>query len=333
MKRCPNCQSLMPDDVSRCIRCGFDSYPAARAAPAPAAAPIAAAAAAPAPKKGRLRSGWALAVQSCRVLMLNKRLLVFPLLSGLATVFVLATFVAGAWASGILKREEAIGDATAWVVLFGWYFANYFVIVFFNAALVSCAMTAFRGGEATLGGGLRAACARVRHIVAWALLAASVGVLLSMIEERVALVGKIVIALLGATWTVATYFVVPALVFEDLGPLDAAKRSVAILKKSWGESLVSNAGIGLATFLATLVLLVFTAATFGVVAAKASSLAVALVGAALFVAIVLLSILAGSALKSIALCALYMYATEGRVPQAFAGAGLEYAFGAATPRR
>ena len=303
----------MPDDVSRCIRCGFDSQPAQPAA-------------APPPKKGRIRSGWALAKQSFRVLMLNKRLLVFPLLSGLATVLVLATFVAGAWASGIARHDEAVGDVTVWILLFGWYFANYFVIVFFNAALVSCAMTAFRGGEATLGGGLRAAGARLPHIVAWALLAASVGVLLSMIEERVGFVGKIVTALLGATWTIATYFVVPVLVFEDLGPVDAAKRSAAILKKAWGESLVSNAGIGLATFLATFVLLVVTAFVFGAVAAKASSLAVALVGVAVFVAIVLLSFLAGSALKSIALCALYMYATEGKVPSAFAGAGLEYAF-------
>ena len=326
MKHCPNCRSLMPDDVSRCIRCGFDSRPAA-----PAAAP--ASAAALAPEKGRIRSGWALAKQSFRVLMLSKRLLVFPLLSGLATVLVLATFVAGAWASGIARHGEAVGDATAWLILFGWYFANYFVIVFFNAALVACAMTAFRGGEATLGGGLRAASARFPHIVAWALLAASVGVLLHVIEERVSLVGKIVTALLGATWTIATYFVVPVLVFEDLGPVDAAKRSAAILKKAWGESLVSNAGIGLATFLATLVLLILTAFAFGAVAVKASSLAVALVGVAVFAAIVLLSFLAGSALKSIALCALYMYATEGKVPQAFAGAGLEYAFNPGARRR
>lgn len=326
MKRCPNCRSLMPEDVSRCIRCGFDSRPAQPLVAKAASAPASAFPSAPAPKRGRIASGWALATQSFRVLMLNKRLLAFPLLSGLATVLVLATFVAGAWVSGILKREQAIGDATAWIILFGWYFANYFVIVFFNAALVSCAMTAFRGGEATLGGGLRAACGRLRHIVAWALLGASVGVLLSMIEERVALVGKIVVTLLGATWTIATYFVVPVLVFEDLGPVEAAKRSVAILRKSWGESLVSNAGIGLATFLATLVLLILTAVVFGFVAAQASSLAVALVGVAVFVAIFLLSILAGSALKSIALCALYMYATEGKVPVAFAGAGLEYAF-------
>jgi hypothetical protein len=211
---------------------------------------------------------------------------------------------------------------------FAWYFANYFVIVFFNCALVSCALESFRGGEVTLGGGLRAAGKRLPHIVAWALLAASVGMVLRAIEERVALVGKIVIALIGVAWTLATYFVVPVLVFEDLGPLDAAKRSAAILKKTWGETIVGNAGIGLVTFFVTLAALAVTVFAFGALALKLGSLAVAITGAALVAAIILLSSLIGSALNSIALCALYVFATEGRVPQAFAGAGLEHAFAA-----
>ena len=37
--------------------------------------------------------------------------------------------------------------------LFAFYFCNYFVIVFFNAALVSCALIRFNGGEPTGRGG------------------------------------------------------------------------------------------------------------------------------------------------------------------------------------
>lgn len=313
MKRCPGCKSLMPDDVHKCIRCGFDSTPAAVP---------------PAPNRGRIGNGWALAKQSFRVLLHNKRLLVFPLLSGLAVLLVIASFAGGAWATGLLRNPEDTSEATVWIVGFAWYFANYFVIVFFNCALVSCALESFRGGEVTLGGGLRAAGKRLPHIVAWALLAASVGMVLRAIEERVALVGKIVIALIGVAWTLATYFVVPVLVFEDLGPLDAAKRSAAILKKTWGETIVGNAGIGLVTFFVTLAALAVTVFAFGALALKLGSLAVAITGAALVAAIILLSSLIGSALNSIALCALYVFATEGRVPQAFAGAGLEHAFAA-----
>ena len=49
----------------------------------------------------------------------------------------LASFIGGVWASGLVDREEAMNDATAWVLLFGYYFLNYFVIVFFNSALVA----------------------------------------------------------------------------------------------------------------------------------------------------------------------------------------------------
>jgi len=318
MKKCPNCTSLMPDDVIRCIRCGFDSQPT-DALVTPSAA---------APRKGRIRNGWTLASQSFRLLMLDKSLLVFPLLSGIASFLVLASFIGGVWASGLVDRKEAMNDATAWVLLFGYYFANYFVIVFFNSALVACAMIRFRGGSPTLAAGLRAARERLAQIVAWAFFAASVGVLLRMIEERVGFVGKIVIAVLGTAWTIATYFVVPVLVVEKLGPLDALKRSAEIIKKSWGESLVSNLGIGLVTTLVTMLLVVGTAIMTIVLAVKLASIAVVLAGVALIVVIIVLAALVSSALSSIALCASYLYATEGKVPRAFADAGLQHAFAA-----
>jgi hypothetical protein len=311
MKRCQSCKSLMPDDAHKCIRCGFDSTPAVVP---------------PGPNRGRIGNGWALAKQSFRVLFHNKRLLVFPLLSGISVVLVIASFAGGAWATGLLRNPDEASEATVWIVGFAWYFANYFVIVFFNCALVSCALDSFRGSEVTVRGGLSAAGKRLPHIIAWALLAASVGMVLRAIEERVALVGKIVVALIGIAWTLATYFVVPVLVFEDLGPLDTAKRSAAILKKTWGETIVGNAGIGLVTFFVTLAVLVVTVFVFGGLALKLGSLAVAIAGATLVVALILVASLIGSALNSIALCAVYLYATEGKVPQAFAGAGLEHAF-------
>ncbi|HET7672730.1 MAG TPA: DUF6159 family protein [Burkholderiales bacterium] len=315
MKRCPKCRSLMPEDVHLCIRCGFDSKPAgALVAPSDA------------PKLGRIRGGWRLMSESFRVLMLDKELLLFPLLSGIASFLVLASFIGGIWASGLAEREAAMGEATAWLLLFAYYFANYFVIVLFNTALVGCAMIRFRGGDPTFADGMRVARENLGRIAAWALLAATVGTILRIIEERVGFIGKIVIALLGAAWTVATYFVVPVLVVEKLGPVDAAKRSAAIIRKAWGESLVSKAGIGLVVTLLTIGATVVVAAGFGFLAVKAASLTVAMIGALALVGVIVLGALIGSALNSIVLCALYLYATEGRVPEAFAGAGLQHAF-------
>ena len=315
MKRCPKCRSLMPEDVHLCIRCGFDSKPAgALVAPSDT------------PKLGRIRGGWRLMSESFRVLMLDKELLLFPLLSGIASFLVLASFIGGIWASGLAEREQAMGEATAWLLLFAYYFANYFVIVLFNTALVGCAMIRFRGGDPTFADGLRVARENLGRIAAWALLAATVGTILRIIEERVGFIGKIVIAILGAAWTIATYFVVPVLVVEKLGPVDAAKRSTAIIRKAWGESLVSKAGIGLVVSLLTIGATVVVAVGFGFVALKAASLTVAIIGALAVIGVIVLGTLVGSALNSIVLCALYLYATEGKVPEAFAGAGLQHAF-------
>ena len=310
MKRCMKCNSLMPEDVAKCIRCGFDSSPQA-------IVPV---------KDGKFRNGLALATQSWRVLMLDKELLVFPLLSGIACFLLLASFIGALFASGMKIRDPEQIEGVYWVALFLYYFINYFIIVFFNCALVACAMIRFRGGDPTVADGLKAARERIGLIAAWALLAATVGVVLRMIEERVGFLGKIVIWILGAVWTLATFFVVPVLVMENLGPIDAAKRSVEIVKKAWGESIVGNLGIGILTFLAMLFLVVPCAILTVVVAVKTGSIAVAIGGAALTVALLVLISLVSSALASILLSALYLFATGGRVPPGFEPARLKAAF-------
>ena len=324
MKRCPKCKSLMPDDVTTCIKCN----PAA----AKKIAPIAVKRPSPPPppveplkwttasgeKPGKIYGAWLLTIQSWRVLMLDKELLVFPLLSGLACLLVLVTFAAGAFFADVTRRG-ATGEAFTWVLLFAYYFANYFVIVFFNSALAACALIRFKGGNPTLDDGMKAAKARIPQIVAWALLAATVGVVLRMIQDRVEFVGKIVIGLIGAAWTIATYFVVPLLVVEKLGPVDAVKRSVTLMKETWGESLVSNVGIGLVVFIATIGFLVVAGSATVVLSAITGSTAILVTGLIVIAAFLVTATLVGSALNTIVLSALFLYATEKKVPQAFDG--------------
>jgi hypothetical protein len=258
--------------------------------------------------------------------MMDKALLVFPLLSGIACLLVLASFAGIGFAAGVRISDPDEVSAAQWVVLFLYYFANYFVIVYFNVALVACAMIRFRGGSPTLSDGLAAARERIGLIAAWALLAATVGVILRIIEERVGLLGKIVIWILGAAWTVATFFVVPVLAAENLGPVDAAKRSVEIVRKAWGEAIVGNLGIGLLTFLAMLLVIGPVTVLMIVIAVKTSSIAVAIAGAVLVVALLITLQLVSSALHSIILSALYLFATEGKVPAGFDPARLKGAF-------
>ncbi len=273
----------------------------------------------------KLSNGWALAQQSLRVLRLDKELLLFPAMSGIACALVLASFAVPLWLTGeaeaILDERQPPQGPLAYVLMFAFYFVNYLVIVFFNAGLVECAMIRFRGGDPTVSDGLRAASARLPQIVAWALVSATVGVILRAIESQSEKAGQFVAGLLGMAWGAATYFVVPVLVVERVGPVDALKRSFAILRKTWGESLTANFSIGLFVFLAYL--LAFIPLAAGALIAGGPGL---VAGGVITVALWIFIGLAAAALNTIVLAAAYLYAAEGAVPQQFDAALLHDAF-------
>jgi hypothetical protein len=180
---------------------------------------------------------------------------------------------------------------------------------------VSCAIVRFKGGEPTLGDGLRMAGARLPQIAGWAALSATVGVILKMIEEKTDWIGQIVIGLIGAAWAVATYLAVPTLAVEGVGPIEALKRSAGLIRKTWGEGFVGNVGVGVIGFLISLpgIALVI----FGIMAMAANSVWLG----GLLVAVGVIALLAGSiivsTLKQIFIAGLYVYATEQRVPNGF----------------
>lgn len=268
----------------------------------------------------RLSNGWELTKQSWGVLRGDVKLLLFPLLSGVACLLVLATFaiplVSTGYVSQLMEAEadegESLRQVFGYVLLFAFYFVNYFVIVFFNSALVACAIIRFKGGTPTLSDGLSAAVVCLPQIVGWAALAATVGVVLKVIESRSERVGQVITSLIGLAWSLATYFVVPVIVVERSNPLAAMKRSSAVLKRTWGESMVTNFGVGLFTFLASLVMLLPIG--LGVAALASEQLLLGAVGIVVGLAGLLLVSLVSSALKSITVAALYLYAAEGNVP-------------------
>jgi hypothetical protein len=208
-------------------------------------------------------------------------------------------------------------------VAFAYYFCNYFVIVFCNAALISCALIRFNGGEPTVGDGISAAVSRLPQILAWAFVSATVGVILKLIENANEKVGAFISAILGTAWAVMTYFVVPVLVVEKVGPVDAVKRSMSILKKTWGEALVGHVGIGFFMFLLSLPgIAIFIIGAMLAVAQPVLGVPFVLLGLVYFLLLGAIS----SAMHGIYLGALYQYATHGSVPGGFDSNVLERAF-------
>ncbi len=280
----------------------------------------------------RISRSWALSRQSWQVLRSDKQLVLFPLISSLACFMVLVSFALPIFMTTdfeALKQSKganpsAYGPAY-YIVLFAFYFVNFTVISFFNAALIGCAMRKFDGEEVTVADGMQIAMSRLPQILGWALVSATVGMVLRMIAERSGFIGRIVIGLLGFVWTIATYFVVPVLVVEKVGPIEAVKRSGAIIRKTWGESLAVNLGLGALSFVGFLVSLVPTAIGIALTVST-NSVVPAAVGLGISLIMLVLLALITSTLKMILIAALYRYASTGLVPEQFDGGLLRQVF-------
>jgi hypothetical protein len=277
----------------------------------------------------RISNSFALAKSSWQVLKSDKKLVLFPVVSALGALLVLVSFAIPMVVLGV-KGYIPLDDnnrppAWTYLVLFAFYFCNFFVIVFCNSALVSCALMRFNGEEPTLGDGFRAAAGRLPQILLWSLVSATVGLILKLIENAHEKAGQIVSSLLGTAWTIITYFVVPVLVVEKVGPFDAIRRSLQLLRKTWGEALVGGIGLGLFKLLLCLPGILILAVGI-MLCAAGQVLALGLAVIALGIIYLLLFAAVGAALDSIFLAALYQFAAFQRVPVGFDASNLEGAF-------
>jgi hypothetical protein len=200
---------------------------------------------------------------------------------------------------------------TAWVYLFLFYFSSTFVIVFFNTAVVSCALQRLQGGDPTVAYGLRQAGKRLHLIFGWSLLSGTVGLILKIIEERFSLFGRLISSILGAVWALVTFFAIPVLVAQNLGPLDTLKESGRLFRERWGEQIIGNFSFGLLGFLAALPFWVLFA--FGIVSGGKSMFLLVGMGILGIIGVTLVQ----SVLASIFQAALYLYARDGIIGDGF----------------
>lgn len=283
---------------------------------------------------GRFARSWNLMKASADVLRSDKSLLMFPLASSICCLIVAASFlipivtamvaVAGAGDVAIAEHSRSM-TAGRYVLMFLFYLAQYFVIIFFNTALAGAALARLRGEETSFGEGMALARSRIMSIFGYALIAATVGLVLRALQERLGLIGRLVVGFLGLAWTVATFLVVPVLASQDVGPTEAISRSVELLKRTWGENIIGNAGIGVVFGLVMFLAIVVSALLVGGAFATQSVTAIVAAVVIVVVGLTMLGLIQAS-LQGIYAAALYRYAEDGEVGYGFDQAMLEQAF-------
>jgi hypothetical protein len=276
----------------------------------------------------RFYRSWELAKQSWKVMRSHPSLAIFPVISGLATFFVTISFMLPIFFSlgglhmydrGHVANEQP--KILYYVVSFLYYLVSYFVVVFFNVALIHCANKVLNNEETSVSDGIGAAVKRLGPILGWSLVGATVGMILRSVSEKVGWVGQIAVGFIGGAWNIVTFFVVPTLAIEGVGPITAIKASFETIKRTWGESLIGNIGVSTAIGILALVPIPII-------------IAVCFTGSAwIILSVVALSVIywlalavVGSCLSGIYTTAVYHYAKTGSVPNVFTSEQIQMAF-------
>jgi hypothetical protein len=266
----------------------------------------------------KISRSWSLAGQCWDVLKEDPKLLVFPLMSSIALLVLLGSFALPVLALYHSVQPVMTDDSTThtsrllfYITTYLFYLVSYTVMMFFNSALISVALKRLDGESASVGEGLQMAFANLPAILGYAIIAATVGTILRAIEERVGLIGRIVVAIIGAGWTVATAMTLPVLIEENVGPIEAISRSLALLRRNWGENLIGNGGISLGIAVVAIPLVLLAGLLlFAAIATKASGTII--LALLFFVLTIVILGLVSSTLHTIYTAALYRFATGSK---------------------
>lgn len=275
---------------------------------------------------GRYTRSWALVRASAAILNQNRSLLLFPLISSAAMLFVVLCFVLPVLGiAGLDGISDKHARPTMYGIGFLFYVVQYFVIFFFNSALVGCVMLRMDGRDPRLGDGLAIARSKLGVIFAYAVVAGTLGMLLRMMEERLGFLGKLVAGVLGIGWSIASFLVVPVLVARDVGPVEAVKESAQLLKDTWGENIGGHIRMGVFFTLVYIAIALSGVALSLAAGATGNGALLALCVVATVVAILFVAMI-NAALSGIYSAALYRYAVFGDVGAGFDKHLLDTAF-------
>lgn len=265
----------------------------------------------------RLSRSFTLATECWDVLMDDPALLVFPLLSSLAIVVLLASFAVPLWIAHPDLHAELAGSTarTARLLyvagMYLFYLLSYAIVMFFNTALIAVALRRLDGEPASVREGLETALSNLPAVLGYALIAGTIGMILRSIEERVGFIGRIVVAVIGAAWTLASAMTLPVLVVEGVGPVEAISRSLDLLRSNWGENLIGNGSISLGVAVVALPLFGLSWLFFKFALSTHAVGAIVLAALIMAVTVVGLSIVSAT-LHAIYTAALYRFATGNK---------------------
>jgi len=277
---------------------------------------------------------WKITKLTFGVIKQDKEILLFPIISSiLSIIFILAMILPFilTYLADSNNENVAIG-ILQYVLIFILYLGLAFIATFFAVAVVNTAKKRFEGGNATFWESIGKAFSKIHYIFLWSLLSATVGLILKIIDkmaEKAKGAGKIILYILkgifGLAWSLATIFVIQGIVYHNLGPFAAIKQSIYVLKKTWGESIIKYIGLGLMQGLFTALGLIIGVPLIFLFSSIGSPMGIMIILLLTIIYITLVTLIFNVA-NSVFNTALYVYATQGRIPEGYDIESMAHAF-------
>jgi hypothetical protein len=299
----------------------------------------------------KLARSWRLFTASVIVIRTHPKLLVFPMVTGILTVgialFFLAPvvllFLAPHWIHGgplqaliervgLVRMRPGAGfnfylQPLSTFILAGIYLVNMFIATMSSVAFNSEILEALSGRPVSIRHGLEAACQRWKSVLFWSLMAGTVGLLIRALEEKFSFLGRLVAGLIGLAWSLASIFAIPVLVREPSvsNPFEVLSKSARTIKATWGEMLAGYLGMQGTNLLFIWSSVLYWGVSVGLAFLFSTPWIVVAATIPWLACVVLYSYLSSIASR-VYLCALYLYATDGIVPNPYDASMMAMAF-------
>lgn len=268
---------------------------------------------------GRFRASRLLFSEAFRFFRADKEMILLPIVgfSVLCMFIAIVALTLNYYTPGYFEALPE-GDGSSrpygYVLVFMIYIAAAFAVSWMQAAIVHIVSVRAHGGDASFSDGVRVACSHWSALLLWSFITSTVGIILRMIAERSQILGRILVGLLGAVWSVVTYFVVPSLVLGKRSAFDALYDSKDVFTRTWGETFVINVSFSIVLVFG---FLLYVCVLVGLLIAFGGNLAFTVVFPIFLVLGIIGFVLMSAVLDGVLRTLLYLYASEGIVPTNF----------------
>ena len=197
----------------------------------------------------RLRAGWRLAKEVRQSVSKDKSMYIFPIASGLLGVFIFLFTMSMVF----FGFSTTVSNSIDITFILAFFIAS-IVVMFTTTYFLLAMLIAYRSFNSGSPISFRTALSKTweykKYALEWAIFYTIIVTIIRAIESRIRGIAGMLIGVIGAlTITIATFFAVPAILEEKVGPIKAIESSIHTIRRNFGMTFGGVAYVDLYTLI------------------------------------------------------------------------------------